>query len=111
MTKDVEVINHCADTCQATLGYCLEHGGRHAEANHVITMMDCIDSCRLSAAYILRGSELVAQACALCAAVCQHCADHCLTFPGDAAMKRCAEACERCADHCRGMAVAPGQMS
>jgi len=43
--------------------------------------------------------------------VINHCADHCLTFPGDAAMKRCAEACERCADHCRGMTVAPGQMS
>ena len=105
MKKAIDIAVKCAGTCQETLAHCLAMGGRHVEANHIVTMIDCAEICRLSADFMQRGSEHVKKACAACAEVCQHCANHCLTFPDDRVMRDCAEVCQRCAESCRKMAA------
>ena len=53
--------------------------------------MDCVEVCRLAAAYMARGSDFTADVCEACALVCDACA------------QECAKACRRCAEECRRM--------
>ncbi len=99
----IENCTECAAVCAETVQYCLEKGGDHAAPAHVRLLLDCIDICRTSAAFMIRGSELHAETCRACAEVCARCADECSRFD-DERMEACAEACRRCAESCRAMA-------
>lgn len=93
----------CKDVCQDTLyNHCLSEGGKHAEADHVKLMTDCIQICQTSADFMGRNSALHAAICAACAEVCEACAKSCEEMSGDH-MKHCAEACRACAASCREM--------
>jgi hypothetical protein len=93
----------CRTECQKTLfNHCLQEGGKHAEAEHVKLMMDCIQACQTAADFMTRGSALYASACAACADVCEACAESCERIGGEH-MKACAEICRRCARECREM--------
>jgi hypothetical protein len=85
--------------------YCLRQGGRHAEANHIRLMLDCVEICQTSADFMIRASDLHKHTCAACAAVCDRCAQDCASFTDSAEMQRCADMCKRCADSCRQMAA------
>ncbi|WP_095407239.1 MULTISPECIES: four-helix bundle copper-binding protein [Rhodomicrobium] len=90
----------CRDTCQSVLfNYCLEKGGKHAEADHVRLMVDCIQICQTSGDFMTRNSRMHASVCTTCAAICEACARSCDAV-GDAEMRRCAEACRACAKSC-----------
>lgn len=102
----VKECQDCHSICQETATYCLQQGGRHADAEHITLLLDCAASCQNSADFMLRGSQLDARACAFCAEVCNRCATDCENFSDDAKMKACAEACRRCADTCRQMGTA-----
>jgi hypothetical protein len=95
----------CHRICVETAKYCLEKGGKHAEADHIRTMLDCTQSCATSADFMLRGSELHTYTCGACAAVCEACAVSCEKFGDDAVMSRCAKVCRSCAECCREMAA------
>ena len=102
-----ECIQRCLDcyrTCVETATYCLQQGGRHAEARHMRVLLDCAELCRTSADFMLRGSEFHGRICGVCAEVCERCAQECERFGDDAQMRACAEACRRCAEACRRMA-------
>lgn len=93
----------CRDVCQDTLyNHCLPMGGKHAEAEHVTLMTDCIQACQTAADFMRRGSTVHASECAACADVCEACAESCERIGGEE-MKRCAEACRACAASCRKM--------
>lgn len=101
----------CIDACQAchavcleTVQHCLDMGGKHAEAAHITTLLDCAQICATSADFMLRGSSSHAATCLACAEVCETCAESCDTLDG-AEMKRCADECRRCAEECRTMAA------
>lgn len=96
----------CHSICMETITYCLEKGGKHAEANHIRLLQDCAQICQTSADFMIRVSDIHPQTCGVCAEVCERCAKSCEQFEGDAVMRRCAEMCHRCADSCRKMSMA-----
>lgn len=106
MHKGVADALECHRVCEETISYCLQQGGRHAEASHIRLLTDCADICRLAADFMVRGSEFHQQLCGLCADVCVRCAEDCEQFGDDAQMRQCAEACRRWAESCRQMAGA-----
>lgn len=99
-------IKNCSDChhiCIETMSYCLQKGGRHAEAHHIRLLQDCIQICHTSEDFMLRGSDLHTYTCGVCAEVCERCAQDCEQMGNDAQMKACAEMCRRCAESCRSM--------
>jgi hypothetical protein len=99
----IDACSDCHAVCEATIRDCLDQGGRHATADHITLLRDCAQICDTSRDYMLRGSPLHAETCAVCADVCERCAKACQAF-GEDFMQRCAEACLRCAESCRKMA-------
>jgi hypothetical protein len=108
MTSEVEACiracRDCAQTCLETVRYCLQQGGRHAEAGHLTLLLDCAQLCQTTADFMARGSEFDRVLCGACAEVCDRCAESCERFGDDQQMRACAEACRRCAESCRAMA-------
>ena len=105
MQQCIQNCTNCHNICVETIGHCLGMGGKHVENAHLKSLLDCADTCRTSADFMLRGSALYMQACGLCAEACTRCADSCSQFGDDAKMKACAEECRRCAASCREMAA------
>ena len=104
MQSCIEECLDCHRICVETTQYCLNKGGKHAQAEHIRAMLDCAQICATSADFMLRGSDLHVHTCAACAEVCDACAESCERMGDDAQMKRCAEACRACAASCREMA-------
>jgi hypothetical protein len=105
MKQCIQNCTNCHNVCVDTIAHCVKMGGKHVEASHLKALLDCADTCRTSADFMLRGSALYMQACGLCAEACSRCATSCEGFGEDAAMKACAEECRRCAESCREMAT------
>lgn len=105
MKECVDNCTECHHVCLETVAYCLGKGGRHAEAAHIRTLLDCVEMCQTSADFMLRNSTLHGRTCGLCAEACERCAQSCDSFGNDAQMKKCAEICRRCAKTCREMAA------
>jgi hypothetical protein len=103
MQQCIQECRNCHAVCLETVTHCLQTGGKHAEAEHIRLMLDCVEICQTSANFMLRGSDLHPRTCAVCAEVCERCAQDCDRFDEDW-MKRCAETCRRCAESCRRMA-------
>lgn len=95
--------NTCASTCKQTLNYCHDKQGKHIKPAHIKALQDCISSCKQSADFIARESELQSQACKLCQKACTRCAELCEEFKDDKTMQDCAEECRKCADACKKM--------
>jgi len=94
----------CHDVCVQTIAHCLRKGDKYAEPGHITTLLDCVDMCVTSAAFMLRESHRHRRTCEICAEVCDACAKSCATFPNDDEMRRCEAECHRCAASCRRMA-------
>lgn len=106
MRKAIQDSLDCAWACTETATHCLEMGGKHADPQHIKTLLDCAEACRTAADFMARGSTLHGEACLLCADACLACAESCEAIdPDDATMKACAEACRRCEASCRPMAA------
>ncbi len=105
-----ECIENCADChnmCMQTVAHCLERGGEHAAAHHIRALLDCAQACDASRDFMLRGSDLHAAVCGVCAEACERCAESCEAIGADDdVMRACAETCRRCAETCRSMAGA-----
>lgn len=103
MNECIEACGDCANECKEVLfQHCIPMGGKHTEAAHVNLMVDCVQICRMTADFMLRGSETHMLTCALCAEICDACAASCEDF-NDEEMKECAELCRACAVSCRSM--------
>lgn len=61
---------NCYATCLATVQHCLTQGGPHADPQHIALLLNCADICQASYNFMLRGSALHKQVCAVCAKVC-----------------------------------------
>ncbi len=105
----IALCQQCHNICVETIGYYLRMGSQmsdwHPDPGHVGLLANCAEICQTSANFMLRGST---RACAVCAEVCDACAQSCEQFPDDAQMRACADACRRCAESCRQMASMPG---
>ena len=101
----------CHQVCLGTAAYCLQMGGRHAEAAHIRMLLDCAQICATSADFMTRGSDLHSRVCGVCAEVCERCAEDCERFGDDAQMRRCAEVCRRLASWLRRVRRRPASAS
>jgi hypothetical protein len=111
MRHCAEVCHRCHTVCLETISHCLHLGGDHADPHHIRLMMDCVQICRTSEDFLLRGSDLHAHTCRACAVICDRCAQDCDRLAragGDGAdmMRSCAEECRRCAQSCQRMSAA-----
>lgn len=104
MRACIQACQSCHATCLETVPYCLQKGGKHAAADHIRLLLDCVEICQTSAGFMLRGSDLHPRTCSLCAEVCEQCATDCEQMVEDKRMRRCAEACHQYAESCRQMA-------
>jgi hypothetical protein len=93
----------CYQICAQTLALCLRAGGSHADETHIRLLIDCLEVCKLSADFMIRGSQLHAHSCAVCSVVCNRCAQDCENFEEEF-MKECAQACRQCEESCKDMA-------
>jgi hypothetical protein len=107
MRQCIDECLHCYASCEATMAHCLQMGGKHAEASHIRIMADCAKLCAQSADFMLRGSDLHAALCRLCADACRRCAEDCERIDAsDQMMRECAAQCRSCADACDRMSRA-----
>jgi hypothetical protein len=98
----VEAALHCHKTCLGmAMTHCLDEGGEHVAPQHFRLMIDCAAICATTADFIMHKSQFHRQLCALCADVCNACAQDCMELDG---MEECVEACRRCSQACRDMA-------
>jgi hypothetical protein len=105
MRRCIDECQGCREICLETVNHCLQMGGKHADATHIRTLLDCAGICTTSADFMLRGSDQHASVCGVCAEVCERCAESCDRIGADdELMRRCAEECRRCAESCRKMA-------
>ncbi|CAN5706634.1 four-helix bundle copper-binding protein [soil metagenome] len=106
MRECIANCTECHTICVETANHCLQMGGEHADASHIRELLDCAQACAISADFMLRGSQLHAGTCGVCADACERCAESCELIGGnDELMQRCAEICRRCAESCRRMAA------
>lgn len=99
----------CYQKCVETIRHCLTKGGKHAAPDHIRMLTDCLEVCRTSADFLLRGSPFHRETCGACAEICRTCAADCRRFGDDKAMLACAEACERCAKSCDKLSAVPAR--
>jgi hypothetical protein len=105
ITACIDACVVCHAVCTEAIAQSLERGGEQSAFPHVRLLLDCAEICQVSANFLLRGSNLHVETCAVCADVCDRCAVECESMQqGDDLMRRCAEACRRCAETCRTMA-------
>lgn len=105
MQHCIQECTNCHTVCTQTVNYCLEQGGKHAQAQHIGLLLDCVEICSTSADFMLRGSSFHAKTCGVCADVCERCAQSCDQFGDDEQMKACAQARRSCASSCQQMAA------
>jgi hypothetical protein len=106
MRQCIDECLSCHAICEETVRHCLELGGRHADPQHLTTLLDCAEICQTSANFMLRSSDQHSRVCGVCAEVCRACDESCRAMGDDENMRKCADACGRCADSCERMAVA-----
>ena len=98
----IENCSECQRLCLETVEYCLRLGGQHASQVQIRRLTDCAHLCVLAVDFIIRNSDLRAQACAFCAVACERCADQCeFLADHDLQFQECAEICAQCAESCR----------
>ena len=106
MQRCIDECLRCYSTCEQTIQHCLEMGGKHAQPSHIRLLADCVEICRTSAGFMLRGSPFHTTTCSACAKICRACEQDCRKMADDAAMQRCADECRRCAESCERMSHA-----
>jgi hypothetical protein len=106
MQQCIDECTQCHNVCLSTLNHCLERGGKHADPAHIGLLLDCADTCRISADFMLRGSDRHQLACRICADICGACAESCEHIgSSDETMLQCAQECRRCQQSCERMAA------
>ncbi|MEZ0092875.1 four-helix bundle copper-binding protein [Streptacidiphilus sp. EB129] len=105
MRQCIDACNETHSMCERTIAYALNKGGELARRDVVMALMDCADSCRMSADMMMRQSSMAAQMCRMCAEICMSCAEMCARFD-DPTMRACADACRHAASMCLQMADA-----
>ncbi len=92
---------NCSSIIQETLMYCLQQGGRHADARHISLLMDTAEFCKTGTSVLFHSSPVSQRVVGVIAEVCQECATSCEQFGDDSQMRACYDACLRAANSCR----------
>jgi hypothetical protein len=99
----IDACYDCATACDHCAASCLNESDVGELAHCIRLDLDCAIICRTAASLMSRGSEFIAEFCAMCARVCDDCADECERH-SHKHCRECARACRECAEQCRKMA-------
>jgi hypothetical protein len=100
----IDLGTDCYKICLETIQYCVEKGGKHADASHLTLLQNCKTVCQSMTELMITGSEFSQELCGICADVCIRCAESCEAISAsDSQMKKCAEICRKCSESCLSM--------
>jgi hypothetical protein len=100
----LEALGKCAAACNHCATACLNEEDVHMLNRCIRLDLDCADICRLTAAFVARGSEHANHLLKECAEICEACAEECEKHAHMEHCRLCAEACHHCADACLHLA-------
>lgn len=98
-------MDNCFEAAQASercATHCIEMGDPE-RARCIKLCRDVADLTTEHARLMARQSEYDSELAAICADLCETCADECASFEGDI-VEACEQACRTCAESCRNMA-------
>jgi len=98
----IDACNTCAVLCERCAAACLQEANVAGLSRCIALDLDCAQICQTAAAFIARGSGNTSALCALCADICDECADECESHPMDHC-RDCAHACRACSEECHTM--------
>ena len=93
-TKRIKALIDCMVACEKCIVHCIKADNKQC----ISLCMDCVDVCALCMRLEARSSGFRNQIHALCAKICEACAEECTKHADKhESCKRCAEACTKCA--------------
>lgn len=96
--KCASICNHCASSCT-------QEEDVKMMASCIQLDMECAAVCYAAAQLMSLGSSRAQEFCALCADICDECAEECGKHEHMKHCKECADACRICAEECRNFAA------
>lgn len=95
----IEACDDCAQACAQCALACLSEAEPRKLARCIALDLDCEAQCRLASSALARGSEFLTQLMAMCARLCEACAQECERHE-HLHCQECAAACRHCARLC-----------
>ncbi|RPD48021.1 four-helix bundle copper-binding protein [Hymenobacter sediminis] len=96
----LDALSRCVVACELCADACLHEENVQMMVPCIRLDRDCADICRLTAAFIARGSDHARHVLKECIEICQKCAEECGHHEHDHC-QQCAAACRACAEACR----------
>lgn len=96
----LDALSRCIAACELCADACLDEKDIKMMVPCIRLDRDCADICRLTAAFIARGSDHAMHVLKECIEICQQCHDECANHPTDHCMQ-CAQACQACIEACQ----------
>lgn len=103
----VECITHCLNcskACYEELYQCLLRGREYTNAAHIQLLQTCASLCQVHAQFMMLHSPYHARLGAVCASVCEACAESCENYD-DPLSQKCAEICRKCSQSCEEISM------
>ena len=100
----IDACNDCFEACEFCATSDLREQDVKSMARCIQLNRDCANICSIASQFMSRDSEYSKKICAICADVCDECAQECEKYTDMEHCKLCAQACRRCAEECRKIA-------
>ena len=100
----LEALANCAAACETCADACLAESDIAMMVPCMRLDRDCADICRLTAAFIARGSDHAAHVLKECIEICQKCHAECAQHQHEHC-QQCAAACKACLEACKSYAA------
>lgn len=95
----LDALARCTAACEHCATACLDEADIKVMVPCIRLDRDCADICRLTAAFIARGSDHASHVLRECIEICHKCYDECVQHP-HVHCKECAAACKACLEAC-----------
>ena len=102
----LDALARCIAACEYCADACLHEADIKMMVPCIRLDRDCADICRLTAAFIARGSDHARHILKECLEICQKCQAECAKHQHDHC-QQCAKACQECLDACRSYSEKP----
>ncbi|ALW84617.1 ferredoxin [Hymenobacter sedentarius] len=99
----LDAISRCIAACELCADACLDEKDVAMMVPCIRLDRDCADICRITAAFIARGSDYAKHVLKECMEICRKCHTECAKHPHDHCIQ-CAKACQACLEACQAYA-------
>lgn len=96
----LDALSRCIAACELCATACLHEDEVQMMVPCIRLDRDCADICRLTAAFIARGSDHAQHVLKECIEICRKCAEECGQHQHDHC-QQCAQACRACVEACQ----------